>query len=39
MEIYKNLDTPQNKIFQNILNSETEKKKIEEGSIVEAEIT
>ncbi len=39
MEIYKNLDTPQNKIFQNLLNSETEKKKIEEGSIVEAEIT
>ena len=35
----KSQDTPQNKIFQNLLNSETEKKKIEEGSIVEAEIT
>ena len=39
MEVYKNLDTPQNKSFQDLLNSETEKRKIEEGSIVEAEIT
>ena len=39
MEVYKNLDTPQNKSFQDLLNSETEKRKVEEGSIVEAEIT
>ena len=28
MEIYKNLDTPQNKKFQDLLNSETAKNKI-----------
>ena len=39
MEVYKNLDTPQNKSFQDLLNSETEKRKVEEGTIVEAEIT
>lgn len=39
MEIYKNLDTPQNKKFQDLLNSETAKNKIEEGTIVQAEIT
>ena len=33
MEVYKNLDTPQNKSFQDLLNSETEKRKIEEEII------
>lgn len=39
MEIYKNLDSPQNKTFQDLLNLEKEKKRVEEGSIIEAEIT
>ena len=37
MEIYKNLDSPQNKTFK-IVNLER-KKRVGEGSIIEAEIT
>lgn len=40
MEVYKkDLSTPQSKKFIELLNSETAKSKIEEGSIVKAEIT
>ncbi len=39
MEIYKDLKTPENKQFQELLNSQMSKNKIEEGKIIEGKIT
>ena len=39
MEIYKDLKTPANKLFEELLNSQLSKEKIEEGKIIEGKIT
>ena len=39
MEIYNQLDTPASKEFENLLNSQLSKNKIEEGKIIEGKIT
>ena len=39
MEIYKDLNTPQNQEFEKLLNSQLSKNKIEEGKIIEGKIT
>ncbi len=39
MEIYKDLDTPANKHFEKLLNSQLSKNNIEEGKIIEGKIT
>tara|TARA_B100000700_G_scaffold330051_1_gene454359 strand:+ start:88 stop:1812 length:1725 start_codon:yes stop_codon:yes gene_type:complete len=39
MEVYKDITSQQSKKFEELLNSETAKNKVEEGSIVKAEIT
>jgi ribosomal protein S1 len=38
MEIYKNIQSPLNKKFEELLTTESEKNKIEEGTIVNAKI-
>ena len=39
MEIYKDLNTPKNQKFEELLNSQLSKNKIEEGKIIEGKIT
>ena len=39
MEIYKDLQSPENKLFEKLLNSQLSKEKIEEGKIIEGKIT
>ena len=39
MEIYKDLNYPENKQFEKLLNSQLSKEKIEEGKIIEGRIT
>ena len=39
MEIYKDLNTPENKEFEKLLNSQLSKNKIEEGKIIDGKIT
>ena len=39
MQIYKDLKTPENKQFQELLNSQLSKNKIEEGKIIDGKIT
>ena len=39
MEIYKDLQSPENKQFEKLLNSQLSKNKIEEGKIIEGKIT
>ena len=39
MEIYKDLQSPENKQFEELLNSQLSKNKIEEGKIIEGKIT
>ncbi len=39
MEIYKDLESPENKQFEKLLNSQLSKNKIEEGKIIEGKIT
>ena len=39
MEVYKNLNSPANKQFKDLLNSQLSKNKIEEGKITEGKIT
>ena len=39
MEIYKDLETPANKQFEKLLNSQLSKNKIEEGKIIDGKIT
>ena len=39
MEIYKDLKTPENKQFEELLNSQLSKNKIEEGKIIDGKIT
>ena len=39
MEIYKDLTYPENKQFEELLNSQLSKEKIEEGKIVEGKVT
>ena len=38
MELYKNLNTPQSKEFEQLLNNQLSKTKIEEGKIIEGKI-
>ena len=39
MEIYKDLSSPETKQFEELLNSQLSKNKIEEGKIIEGKIT
>ena len=39
MEIYKDLNSPENKQFEKLLNSQLSKNKIEEGKIIDGKIT
>ena len=39
MEIYKDLNTPKNQKFEELLNSQLSKNKIEEGKIIDGKIT
>ena len=39
MEIYKDLQTPENQEFQKLLNSQLSKNKIEEGKIIDGKVT
>ena len=39
MEIYKDLNNPDNQQFEKLLNSQLSKNKIEEGKIVEGKVT
>ncbi len=39
MEIYKDLQTPENQLFEKLLNSQLSKNKIEEGKIINGKIT
>ena len=39
MEIYKDLNSPKNQKFEQLLNSQLSKNKIEEGKIVDGKIT
>ena len=39
MEIYKDLSTPESKEFENLLNSQLSKTKIEEGKLLTGKIT
>ena len=39
MEIYKDLNTQKNKDFENLLNSQLSKVKIEEGKIIDGTVT
>ena len=39
MEIYKDLNTPQNQEFEKLLNSQLSKNNIEEGKIIEGKVT
>ena len=39
MEIYKDLNSPKNKQFEKLLNSQLSKNKIEEGKIIDGKIT
>ena len=39
MEVYKDLNSPANKQFKDLLNSQLSKNKIEEGKITEGKIT
>ena len=38
MEIYKNLNTPQSKEFEQLLNNQLSKVRIEEGKIIDGKI-
>ncbi len=39
MEVYKDLKSPENKQFEELLNSQLSKNKIEEGKIIEGKVT
>ena len=39
MEIFKDLKSPENQLFEKLLSSQLSKNKIEEGKIIESKIT